>query len=65
MIKLERELNLSLYFLDFVSADGKRLLIEDTVSVCDVNEGPSQDSSWHRWSELHGGVLVISQGIPG
>ncbi|KAF5376984.1 hypothetical protein D9615_007347 [Tricholomella constricta] len=30
----------SLYFLDFVSADGKRLLIDNKISVLDMNDGP-------------------------
>ncbi|KAF8802365.1 hypothetical protein BYT27DRAFT_7196790 [Phlegmacium glaucopus] len=31
-------LHSGLYFLDFVSADGKRCLIEDKISVWDVND---------------------------
>jgi hypothetical protein len=30
----------SLFFLDFVSADGKRLPIEGKISVFDLNDGP-------------------------
>jgi hypothetical protein len=51
-----------LYFLDFVSADGKRLLVEDKICVGRDRLKPSQDPRWDWYFGLHGGILLFEFG---